>query len=115
MVVDDEQEICELTRSFLARRNFEVFTASTGQETISAVREKQPGIVLLDMRLGSESGIDVLRRIKEADKNVKVVMVTALDDPESIRQATEIGAENYLAKPFKADYLCEWINKLMAK
>lgn len=115
LVVDDEKEICELTRSFLTRRGFEVFTASTTATALDLVKGKQPRIVLLDMRLGSESGIDVLRRIKEIDKNIKVVMVTALEDPESVKQATELGADNYLSKPFKADVLGELINKLVNK
>jgi DNA-binding response OmpR family regulator len=113
LVVDDEKEICELTRSFLARRNFAVFTASSSQEALSLVEAEHPQVALLDMKLGDESGIDILSKIKAADKNIKVVMVTALEDEGSMKQAIALGADDYVLKPFKADYLCELINKVM--
>jgi DNA-binding response OmpR family regulator len=114
LVVDDEKEICELTRSYLVRRDFEVLTALTAGEALNLLKDKPPRIVLLDMRLGGESGLDLLRKIKEIDRNIKVVMVTALEDTESMRQASELGADDYLSKPFRADYLIELINKKLS-
>lgn len=109
LVVDDEKEICELTKGFLARRNYETFTATNGEEAISLTQKEQPQVVLLDIRLGSESGIDVLRRIKEIDRNIKVIMITALDDETSIRQARSLGADDYITKPFTTKYLNDFI------
>ena len=109
LVVDDEQEICEVTRSFLKKRNFCTFGATTEEEAINIVRKERPHIILLDVRLGEESGMDVLRKIKEIDNNVKVIMVTALVDEENIRQAKSLGADDYIAKPFTASYLNELI------
>ena len=109
LVVDDEKEICELTKSFLDRRNFETFTATDSNEAIRLTQEQQPQIVLLDVRLGSESGMDVLRKIKEIDANAKVIMITALDDEASIRQARSLGADDYITKPFTTKYLNDFI------
>lgn len=104
-MIDDEAEICSLTRSFLTRKNYDVLTAEDGPSALQAVKDEHPGLVLLDMRLGSSSGIEVLRKIKEFDKNIKVIMVTALDDEDSARQAKSLGAEDYIIKPFSCDSL----------
>lgn len=105
LVVDDEEEICQLVRSFLIKRNCNVFTATTGKEAIRLVNKGHPQIVLLDVRLGSESGMDILSKIKEIDKNIKVIMVTALNDEESVKEATSLGADSYITKPFTTNYL----------
>jgi DNA-binding response OmpR family regulator len=62
-------------------------------------------LVLLDIRLGEESGLDVLRKIRETDKNIKVIMVTAMDDEGDIRRAKELGADDYVVKPITAGCL----------
>jgi len=109
LVVDDEKEICELTKSFLSRRNYETFTATNAQEAIGLTQKEQPQLVFLDLRLGSESGMDVLRKIKEINGNIRVIMITALDDEASIRQARSLGADDYITKPFTTKYLNDFI------
>jgi two-component system response regulator AtoC len=61
------------------------------------------------VRLGDASGMDVLQKIKEIDKDIKVIMVTALSDEESTREAESKGADGYIVKPFTAGYLDEII------
>ena len=109
LVVDDEQEICELTKSFLARRSYETYAATNIEEALNITKNEQPQIVLLDVRLGSESGMDALRKIKEIDKGIRVIMITALDDEASIRQARSLGADDYITKPFTTKYLNDFI------
>lgn len=109
LVIDDEEEICELTRSFLRKKNYCTLGATSGKEAIEIIKKEHPHLVLLDIRLGEDSGIDVLRQIKEIDKNIKVIMVTALDDEQSIQEAKSLGAEDYIAKPFTAAYLNDLI------
>ena len=105
LVVDDEEEICELTRSFLRKKNYCTLGATSRKEAIEIVKKDQPQIVLLDIRLGSESGLETLRQIKEINKDIKVIMVTALNDEESMAQAKSQGADDYIAKPFTAEFL----------
>lgn len=109
LVVDDEEEICQLTSRFLAKRDYQIFTATTLKEAIELVKKERPHLILLDVRLGSESGMDILRKAKEIDTNTKVIMVTALDDDETIRQAKALGADDYISKPFTAAYLNDFI------
>ena len=78
------------------------------------VKKESPKLALLDVRLGDESGMDALQKIKEIDKNIKVIMVTALGDEESIRQAKSLGADDYITKPFTAAYLNDLIVQKIA-
>ena len=111
LVIDDEEEICQLTKSFLSKKDYLVLTAISESEAIGLIKKEQPHLALLDMRLGDASGLDILKKIKEIDKNIKVIMVTALDDEESIRQAKSLGAEAYITKPFSAGYLIDLLSK----
>ncbi len=105
LVVDDEQEICDLTRSFLRKKNYCTLGATSRKEAIEIIKKDQPQIVLLDIRLGSESGLETLKQIKEINKDVKVIMVTALNDEDSVAQARALGADDYISKPFTANFL----------
>lgn len=105
LVVDDEQEICDITRSFLRKKNYCTLGATTRKEAIEIVKKDQPQIVLLDIRLGPESGLDTLKQIKEINKDIKVIMVTALNDEDSVAEAKSLGADDYISKPFTADFL----------
>lgn len=109
LVVDDEAEICAVTKSFLTKKNYSVMTAEDEPSAVQAVREWRPCLILLDLRLGSTSGIELLRKIKEIDKGLKVIMITGLGDEESIRQANSLGADGFVEKPFTADYLTKII------
>ena len=109
LVVDDEEEVCKLTQEFLSKQNYKVFAAKNQTEAMDLVKKHRPQLVLLDIRLGEESGMEVLRLTKEFDQNIKVVMVTALDDMDNIRQAKALGADDYLTKPFTTSYLNDFI------
>lgn len=109
LVVDDEEEICELTRSFLRKKNYCTFGATSRHQALELVKKEHPHLVLLDLRLGQDSGLDILSEIKSIDKDIKVIMVTALDDEATIRQAKSLGADDYIAKPFTASYLNDLI------
>jgi DNA-binding response OmpR family regulator len=109
LVVDDEKEVCEVTKKFLERKKYQVFTAYDTQGALEVLQKSRPQLVLLDIRLGGESGLDVLRKARELDKDIKVIMVSALEDEEKIREARSLGADDYVTKPFTAQYLNDFI------
>ncbi len=109
LVVDDEEEICNVTRSFLVKRGYYIYTATNVKEALALVKREKPHLILLDVRLGSDSGLEVLRKVKEIDPGIKVIMVTALDDEATIKDAKLLGADDYIAKPFTAAYLNDFI------
>lgn len=105
LVVDDEKEICDTLQRFLNRRGYEVVTAYNGVDAISKVKLERPHIVLLDIVMPDINGIEVLKRIKEIDKETGVIMVTAVEDLDTARTCIKSGAYDYITKPFDPDYL----------
>ena len=106
MVVDNEIDICNFVKSFFEIRGFEVVTALNGDEAMAKLLEETPDVVILDimMRRGRE-GLEYLPQIKKALPATKVIMVTGVNDNESIKEAQEMGADDYITKPLILEYL----------
>lgn len=105
LVVDDEPEICEVLKEFLELKGFEVITAHSGPEAIAKVKEERPHVMLLDIRMPGMDGMEVLRRVREFDKHMGIIMVTAVKDVELGRQALKMEADDYITKPIDFEYL----------
>jgi len=105
LVVDDESDVCDFVRNFFQERGYTVITALNGEEALSSVKRDKPQLVLLDVKMKGMDGIAVLKHIKDIDKAVKVIMVTALGDQERINEASKLGACDYITKPLMLDYL----------
>ncbi len=116
LVVDDEPVIVNLLKKFLEKKNYDVVTASNGMEAIEKVKGEKPKVVLLDIYMPGKSGLEVLKEIKQYDKKIGVIMVTAVTDEAVGRNALDLGAFDYIIKPFDLDYLEKvlwWKLKLM--
>ena len=105
LVVDDDKAVCVMLEKFLTRKGYKVLTALSGMEAIKKVSEEKPAIVLLDIRMPKMDGLETLKKIKEIDEKVGVVMITAYKDEETGRKCLETGAYDYIMKPFSLDYL----------
>ena len=105
LVVDDEPEAVELLREFLAAKGYEVLTASDGEEALCKVKEERPHLILLDVRMPKMDGLEVLKQIREIDREVGIIMVTAVNEEETGRQALQMGAFDYITKPLDLKYL----------
>ena len=105
LIVDDDIPTSDFLSRYFGKIDYEVFTANDGERALSIVREKQPNIILLDIKMPGLSGITVLQKIKEIDKNAKVIMMTAVRDEEVIKLAMEYGASDYIPKPFSLEHL----------
>jgi len=105
LIVDDEPDSVDLLREFLAGKGYEVLTASNGEEALQKVKEERPHLILLDIRMPGMNGLEVLRQVREIDKEVGVIMVTAVNEDETGRQALELGAFDYITKPLDLKYL----------
>ena len=99
LVVDDEVDVCDFVKHFFAERNFQVFTALGGAEALRVLRMTKPNIILLDIKMKNMDGIETLKKIREIDKKVKVVMVTAIADQDKMDLARKLGASEYITKP----------------
>ena len=99
LVVDDEPPIVRAVAANLRVRGFEVLTASTGEAALTAVETHQPDCVVLDLGLPGIDGLEVLRRLRTWSK-IPVVVLTAIDSERDKVAALDLGADDYVTKPF---------------
>jgi len=100
LVVDDEPNIIQLARLYLERDGFAVSSVGNGQKALEAVRTQHPDLVVLDVMLPLVDGFEVCRRLRAEDNPVPIIMVTARDDDLDKILGLELGADDYLTKPF---------------
>ena len=105
LVVDDEPDSVELLQEFLTSKGYKVVTASSGEEALRKVKEERPHLVLLDVRMPGMNGLDVLRKVREFDQEVGVIMATAVNEEVTGREALKLGAFDYIVKPLNFEYL----------
>jgi DNA-binding response OmpR family regulator len=99
LVVDDEPKIATLARDYLEHAGFAVLTAGDGPSALSTVRQHHPDLVVLDLGLPGLDGLDVTRELRR-DSTIPIVMLTARDDEFDKLLGLELGADDYLTKPF---------------
>ncbi len=98
-VIDDDPSICELFNEALGEK-YEVETFMEGEEGLKKVVEKNPDVLILDLRLPGKGGLEILEEVVEKCPEVQVIMVTAHQDVESAVRAVKLGAFDYVSKPF---------------
>ena len=108
LVVDDEKNIVDILKFNLEREGYEVLCAYDGGEALEQVREGKPDLVLLDVMLPVMEGFSVLERIRKTDKLTPVIMLTAREEERDKVLGLEIGADDYIVKPFS-------VRELMAR
>jgi len=99
LVVDDEPKITRLVRDYLESAGFTVVTAADGQEALMRVRTERPDLVVLDLGLPQLDGLDVTRRLRR-ESDLPIIMLTARDDETDKLVGLELGADDYVTKPF---------------
>jgi DNA-binding response OmpR family regulator len=99
LVVDDEPRIAALARDYLEHAGYAVVVAGDGRAALDAVRRSRPDLVVLDLGLPEIDGLDVTREIRR-DSTLPIVMLTARDDEVDKLLGLELGADDYLTKPF---------------
>ena len=100
LVVDDERAIRRLLRLYLTEAGYTVTDAADGGSALEQVRQGGIDLVLLDLMLPGLDGLDVCRRLREFNGYIPIIMVTARDDEASRVAGLELGADDYVAKPF---------------
>ncbi|MGE5596770.1 MAG: response regulator [Hyphomicrobiales bacterium] len=104
LAVDDEAGILRLIKLELTAQGFRVMTASNGEEALRIVEERRPDCVLLDVVMPEITGLEVMRRIRERS-NTPIILVTAKDKDADKVRGLELGADDYIVKPFSLDEL----------
>ena len=113
LVVDDDEMIRRLVRAVLEADEFEVAEARDGQTALDLANATQPAVVVLDIMMPGIDGVEVCRRLDH--EQVKVVVLTARDDPKLETEAKEAGADAFMTKPFSPMALLDLVGELMAR
>lgn len=117
LAVDDEEDILELLRFNLTKEGFAVACASSGEEALKSALSQRPDLILLDLLLPGMDGLEVARRLKgdATTKEIPVVMVTAKGEEADIVAGLEVGAEDYITKPFSRKVLIARVRAVLRR
>ena len=113
MTVDDSNFMRQLIKKMLEKAGYtNIIEAESGPEALEKYKREKPDLVLLDIILGRDmSGIDTLRELKKMDPDVKVIMVTVLDQPQVEEEARGLGATHYVTKPIHEKELIDAVTE----
>jgi len=100
LIVDDESDIREFARNFFKKRKIEVSVASGGRQALDLIAKENPSLVLLDVRMEEMTGMEVLRELRKVNSLIKVIMVSGVEDEETIKETKALGVIGYIHKPF---------------
>ncbi|MFC7681116.1 response regulator transcription factor [Paenibacillus sp. GCM10028914] len=115
LIVDDDEKIISMLRRGLAFEGYDVHTASNGAEGLRMVLNEEPDVVILDVMMPQVDGFEALRRLREGGSKVPVLMLTAKDEVENRVKGLDIGADDYLVKPFALEELLARVRALLRR
>src|ERR1043165_4215224 len=100
LLVDDEADVQYSFRRIFDQPGIEVTTANSGEEALKIIPRLKPDLVLMDVRMGGINGLEALRRLRQTDAKLPVIMMTAYGTTQTAIEAMKLGAYDYLLKPF---------------
>ncbi len=113
LIVDDEKNIRLTLSQTLETLGAPIDVATNGEEGLSKLKEKEFGLILLDIRMPGMDGMEVLRRVREIRPDIRVIMITAYGTIESAVEAMKLGAVDFLQKPFDPEEIRELVSRVM--
>ncbi|MFD2616255.1 response regulator [Terrilactibacillus laevilacticus] len=111
LIVDDQFGIRILLNEIFNKEGYQTYMASNGMQALEIVQEYHPELVILDMKIPGMDGLEILKRIKEKESDIKVIIMTAYGELEKIKQAIKNGAITHFAKPFDIDDVLNAVKK----
>lgn len=114
LICEDEQDSLKIIQGCLAKRDYKVFIASDGQAAVDKCKSEKPDLILMDIRMPKLSGIDALKKIREDDKKVKILFITAFQSPQLSQEAAKYDICGYIIKPASPEVILSSIEKALA-
>lgn len=114
LVVDDEPKIVQLARDYLERAGYQVLSAGDGKTAVASIRASKPDLIVLDLGLPEMDGLDVTRAIRK-ESNVPIVMLTARGEETDKLVGLELGADDYMTKPFSPKELVARVRAVLRR
>jgi len=113
LIVDDEETLRTLVKYELESRGFDTYDVATGQAALEYLAENPIDVVILDIKMPEMGGLEVLQRIKQEDLARKVIMLTGVGELKIARESLELGASDFMSKPFEMSNLLACINRVL--
>ena len=116
LIADDNPQGAELLEAYLGDSDYDLRTASDGEQTLREVADWKPDLILLDIMMPKVSGFEVCRRLRAdpATRDIAVLMITALDQPSDVERAVDAGTDDFLTKPINQTDLLNRVRALLA-
>ncbi|UZR27721.1 response regulator transcription factor [Methylococcus mesophilus] len=111
LLVDDDPTYCEVLRQALARRNYTVHAANDVETGLDLAARIEPEYAVIDLRIGHESGLTLVKRLHELDSNTRIVVLTGFASIATAVEAIKLGATHYLTKPADTDEILAALHK----
>ncbi|GIP24165.1 MULTISPECIES: response regulator transcription factor [Paenibacillus] len=115
LIIDDDEKIISMLRRGLAFEGYDVYSASNGAEGLQMMLSADPDLVVLDVMMPQVDGFEVCRRIREGGSSVPILMLTAKDEVENRVKGLDLGADDYLVKPFALEELLARVRALLRR
>ncbi|MGG1514425.1 response regulator transcription factor [Paenibacillus oryzisoli] len=115
MVIDDDEKITSMLRRGLAFEGYSVVTASNGADGLKQMLQAEPNLIILDVMMPQIDGWEVVRRVRESGSEVPILMLTAKDDISDRVKGLDLGADDYLVKPFALEELLARVRVLLRR
>ena len=117
LIVDDEEDILDLVHYNLTKEGYEVFKVTTGEEAIESARDNMPELILLDLMLPGLDGLTACKILKNDPKthNIPIIMLTAKGEESDIVTGLELGADDYIPKPFSPRVLLARVRTVLRR
>jgi DNA-binding response OmpR family regulator len=113
LIVDDEKNILLTLSQSLEALQLETDTATNGEEALAKLKEKDFGLILLDLRMPGMDGMEVLRKVREIRPDIHVIMITAYGTIELAVEAMKLGAVDFIQKPFSPEEIRELVSRVL--
>lgn len=115
LIVDDQFGIRILLNEVFQKEGYQTFQAANGVQALEILTKNKPDIVLLDMKIPGMDGIEILKRMKKLNQDIRVIIMTAYGELDMIQEAKDLGALTHFAKPFDIDDLRDAVKKYIAE
>jgi two-component system response regulator HydG len=115
LIIDDDKDLCFVLKRFLSKHSFEVLEATTGRAALEILDSVEPDLILCDFRLEDMSGSSILRKIKEKNPSVPVIIITGYSNIKTAVEVMKLGAMDYVTKPLLPDEILLTIKKALNK
>jgi len=115
LIVDDEESLRTLVRHELESHGFDVTEKESGPEALEYLAVAPADVVILDIKMPEMGGLEVLEKIREGDLARKVIMLTGVGELKIARESLELGANDFMSKPFEMSNLLACINRVLAE